>query len=575
MDLKKVHRISSDVLIIGGGVAAAMAAIEAAKYGVKVLLVDKGVLGRSGSTPTSAGAFSVVLPPDLGGDHRDSDRLHFEDLVGDRGGEYLNDQRLTQLYVDEGAEVFFTTERLGVAYRKNPDGKYYMFRSLGRSYPRVCLPVGSGFGMMDTLRKVVLHRKVQVLENIMITRLLTHQGNVVGAYGLHRFTGEAWVFQSKAVVLACGSATGLSRFRSSNFPTTGDAFNLSFEVGARLFNMEFIEFTLIPVPKGIPITVGGISPFPGLGARFYNTLGEHFLERYDPERQDRTARAKLVRAVQQEILEGRGPVLMDATMISREAIQTIPQLRNLILRLEALGVDYNKERFPWGPAIHTFLGGICVDEHGKTGINGLFACGEATGFAGIFGADRIGTAIAACQLFGLKAGKAAVQESLEMAEPFLPRSQIKAERSRLMALMSGRTESPQSLQRKAQRLTDETLFVIRSAKSLERALKGFGEIRSQIAKEGARVKNRKDLIQILEVQNLAHTGEIVATSALVRQESRGQHYREDFPHKDDRQWLKWIIVEKDAKTRFRLSFRPLPLSIYRLKPRGWEEKVEG
>ncbi|MBI3076220.1 MAG: FAD-binding protein, partial [Deltaproteobacteria bacterium] len=206
-------------------------------------------------------------------------------------------------------------------------------------------------------------------------------------------------------VLAAGSATRLFKYASANFQTTGDAQALGFRVGAPLVNMEFVEFTVIPKVAQKIISTGGISPFTGRGSHIRNGLGERIMETYDPVRLERTTRAQLVRAIDREIREGRGPIWNDSSHFTEELWQEFHTSSPEVLdRLKAAGLEYRRAPFEWVPAMHTCLGGFLIDERGETAVPGLYASGECA--ATIHGANRLsGNATTECLVFGKRAGR--------------------------------------------------------------------------------------------------------------------------------------------------------------------------
>jgi succinate dehydrogenase/fumarate reductase flavoprotein subunit len=380
-----------DVLIIGGGLAACMAAIEAAKRGVDVVLVDKGRLGRSGSSPTSGGVPQAAFAH---ADPRDSKEIHFKDTVV--GGEYIPHQKIVRAVVSEITDKIVELEEIGLHFKRAADGKFYQEKRLGSSYARSVPPIGGSVCMMGTLRKEVFNREVTVQQWVMITKLFRKGDRVIGALGIHVQTGEVFLYRAKAIILAAGSAVGLQKYTSANFHTTGDAYVAAFNIGAELANLEFLEFTLIPAPKGLTIPMAGLSPFTSKGGRFLNASGERFLEKYDPERLEGTTRAVLVQATYKEMLAGHGPIFIDPSFIPDDkwddeiAFEYAP-------KLSAAGIDCRRDRFEWVPALHTFLGGLLVNENSETGIAGLFAAGESA--TGMHGANRLsGNAVAAAMV---------------------------------------------------------------------------------------------------------------------------------------------------------------------------------
>ncbi len=558
--MKGIDRIvECDVLIIGGGLAASMAAIEASKRGVKVVLVDKGRLGRSGSSPTSGGVPQAAFGH---ADPRDNKEMHFKDTIV--GGEFLPHQKIVRAMVNEVTDRVVELEEIGLRFKKQEDGKkFYQEKRLGSSYARSVPPIGGSVGMLGTLRKEVLNREVEVHQWIMITRLFTEAGRVTGALGINTQTGAFSLFKAKAIVLASGSAIGLQKYTSANFLTTGDAYLAAFGAGARLANLEFLEFTLIPAPKGLAIPMAGLSPFTSKGGRFYNSLGERFLEKYDPERLENTTRATIVRSTYKEILEGRGPVYMDPSFIPDDKWD-MEIIFEYAPKLAKAGIDCRRDKFEWVPALHTFLGGILINERCEAaGVIGLYASGESA--TGTHGANRLsGNAIASCLVLGARSGKFATRFALENDIGAIDEADALKEIARIESFKGDDGIDPYDVESEIKELAWESIGVVRNEDGLRTGIRRFEEIRRETAPR-IKGKDLRALIKALECENLAWVGEIVARSALERNESRGQHSREDYPDRDDGNWLKWVQIHKQGDS-VECEIVPIPFEEGDLRP---------
>ncbi|MBI2371812.1 MAG: FAD-binding protein [Deltaproteobacteria bacterium] len=380
---------------------------------------------------------------------------------------------------------------------------------------------------MGVLRREVYHRGVTVIENVMVTRLFCREGRIAGAFGLCRRTGRRYLFKAKAIILAAGSATGLYLSYSASFLTTGDGYALAYDVGVPLQHLEFQEFTVIPVPRGRPIATGGIKPVTSFGARFFNAQGERFMERYDPQRLELTARAIMVQAVAREVREGRG-AFVDATSCKPTYF---------LKKVERLGVDWRRERVPIRPGVHTFLGGLVVDASGQTPVPGLYSYGENGGHGHLYGADRITGAVGAGFVLGYQAGRQATLFAREHPPLEPAREDVAREEARIKAF--GRDDlgphalNPAVVASQLRRTAEEHLFVYREEHGLTQALGVFQEARHEKAGR-VRARSLPALVRCLEVRHLALTGELVARASLARQESRGQFQHVDHPQTDDR-----------------------------------------
>jgi succinate dehydrogenase/fumarate reductase flavoprotein subunit len=533
--------VDCDVLIIGGGLAACMAALEAAKRGVRVVLVDKGRLGRSGSSPTSGGVSQAAFGH---ADPRDSKAMHFSDTI--IGGEFIPHQEIVRAVVNEVTDRVVELEEIGLRFKKQEDGKkFYQEKRLGSSYARSVPPIGGSVGMLGTLRKEVLNREVEVHQWTMITRLFKNGDRVSGAIGINVQNGEFSVFRAKAIVLAAGSAIALEKYTSANFLTTGDAYTAAFEAGAKLANLEFLEFTLIPAPGGRAIPMAGLSPFTSKGGRFFNALGERFLEKYDPQRLENTTRAIIVASTYKEILEGRGPVYLDPSFIPDDKWD-MEMTFEYGPKLAKAGIDCRRDRFEWVPALHTFLGGVLVDERcAAAGVQGLYASGESS--TGTHGANRLsGNAIASCLVMGVRSGKFATQFASANECGGVDDGELAREIARVESFKGEGGLDPFAVETEIKNLAWESLGVVRNGPGLAKGIEKFRQIRCEKIPRTTG-KDLRGWIKALECGNLAWVGEMIARSALERRESRGQHHREDHPDRDDQNWLKRVQVYKQGE----------------------------
>lgn len=547
-------RLDVDVLIIGGGISACAAAIEAAKYGLKVAVADKGVLGRSGSSPTSGSGINAAFDHIYSGigpaQSGDSPENHFADSWA--GGDYVNDPRLVRQMVHGIKPLILESESWGLRYSKAPDGRFYQIQAMGCRYPRTVFVLGGGPAMMEALRKEVFHRGVRVIEETFVAELVVRNGRVCGAAGCNRSTGEPYIFIAKAVVLAAGSATGLYQFASANFKTTGDAFVLAYRAGAKLTNMEFVEFTVIPKVGETVISSGGISPFVGRGSHIVNAAGERFLLRHDPEKGERTERALLARAIFLELREGRGPVYNVADHFTDEVWADLEKVdRPRLSRLEAAGLDYRKENFEWTPAVHTFLGGILIDPDCFTGVPGLFAAGECAN--SVHGSNRVsGNALSECLFFGKRAGRSAAMAALSEKNAGVDGDSSKRLLKRLSKSLekslnsTERTGKIASMKKELRTLAWDHIGLVRNRESLEAGVRKFSRIRRALDRIEASAESA-EYVSLCEARNLSLVGEMVARAAILREESRGQHFREDHPRKDDENWKKWLVFHEGSK----------------------------
>jgi len=537
MKTELTETIKTDVLIVGGGAAGVAAAIEAAKYGVDVVLIDKGKVGFSGSASTSGAGTSAVFLAE------DSAEKFLNETID--GGEQLNFKELTETLVKEGNQAIRKLDIFGVPYKHDSNGEFKLYIQLGQKLPRTPSVDGGGPAYMLALRKEALHREVKFYESMMVIELIKRENTVIGCLAIERENGKICLFTSKAIVLAAGSATDLYPYTTASYKTTGDGYWLGWNAGLEFINMEFIEFSVMPAPNGIPLSSGGIKPLTARGAKFYNVLGERFMEKYEPEKKELTKRGRLVYCIYKEISEGRGPVYMDATEISEDDYYTLEQIekRGILIRLRECGINYKKDKFQWvSPAVHGFLGGIKIDKNCKTSINGLYVAGENAG--GVYGADRVGSFLTACAVFGFKAGMNAAKTALKKSQNEIPWPIVNSQLGQIKNISKERQgERSKNVLKKIKEIAGKYIACERDANGLKEAIKQLKHtMESGIYK--IQIKNIDDFIRVLEIRNLCLTGMLVANAALLREETRGQHRRIEYPERD-KLWLKHILLKKD------------------------------
>ena len=529
--------LRTDVAIVGGGLTACAAAIEAAKYGLHVTLLDKGILGRSGSSPTAGGGFSFACLQSDDDTLEQAIARHVENTMA--AGEGINDPHLVEVMAQDAPRRVAELEYFGLTFPRDASGQIVATRAPAHDEPRTAMPVGGGAILMDALRREVFHRRVRVLEEVMVSRLFTADGRIAGLQALATRGEETFYIQTGAVILAGGSATGLFPFASANYLTTGDAFGLAWSLGLPFANMAFNEFTLIPKVGKRVISSPGISAMMASGSHLLNRRGERFMPRYDPERAEVTTRAQLVQAVVLEANAGRAPIWNDSMAIPADVrAKLAAEDWEVLNKLARANLKWPEEEFEWVPATHLCLGGVKTDQHGGTEITGLYAAGESA--TGVHGACRIsGNAMSECLVFGVRAGRAAsLLAGQQRASEDLPAIPAKEKDAARLALLDHRSETgpePEEWQNEVRRTALRGVGVVRTTDGLKEA----GEAFLSLSKEHPRCTSRSDLIRVLGTRNLILTGRLMACAALERTESRGQHLRPDFPQSADA-WRRWI-----------------------------------
>jgi len=539
----------TDVLVIGSGGAGCRAAIEVSKYNLNVLIVSKGLSFKSGCTTLAEGGYNAAFGAV---DCEDSPESHFEDTL--KGGAYLNDPKLVRILVDESPERLIELETYGALFDRQESGEINQRPFGGQTFRRTCFQGDrTGHEMMMALKEEVIKREIETLDEIMITSLIMDESgeSVIGATGISLQDSKFTIFKARSVVMACGGAGWLYPVTSNTMRKTGDGYSLAYDAGADLLDMEQVQFhptgMIFPQSrKGVLVT----EAVRGEGGKLINTNGRRFMKNYDP-RGELATRDIVSRAIYNEIMERRGTqiggVYMDISHLPDEVIEE--KLETMLLQFRDVGVDIRKEPMEVAPTAHHFMGGIMADEYGSTTLKNLFAAGEVTG--GVHGANRLGgNALADTQVFGKRAGESAAKNALE-SKLKSNNSFVEVEKKRIKNLFKGGDIYPVEIKKELENVMWKNVAIIRNEEGLKIALKRINELKGML--KDMIVSNvlsyNNDLLDALEVIKMLDVAELVTKSALLRRESRGAHYREDFPETKD-EWKKSIVFNKNRRLRF-------------------------
>ena len=533
--------IACDVLVIGGGGAGLRAAIQAREKGASVVLASKSLVGLGNNTAISKAAFSVVMSQ---GDAQDSPEVHVKDTL--EGGRFINDRRLVERVARKMAEEVAFLQKCGVSFQSS-GGRLSISGAPGHSYPRhVYGTTRIGTDFTKPLKEYAAKIGVRLMERVFITRLLKQVGQVVGAAGFDR-EGHFLVFNARSTVLATGGFGQMYRHTNNAVGMTGDGYALAFRTGAPLRDMEFVQF--------YPTTIGG-------GARMllyevfvlranaiiHNSRGENVLQKHGIQDPMKMTRDRLTRAITREIMAGNdveGGVVMDLSPIPEDMLLKVRPL----LPPAALS---GKREFIVSPAAHFAMGGVVTDEQARTALPGLFACGEVVG--GTHGANRLaGNALAEVFAMGGIAGDSAALAAKNASAVKPGAAMVAAERKRLESRLEGGVENPADLIRSLKETAWNKVGIIRQQSGLDDALKGIKDIGARA--RNARAADVKGLVTCLELDNMLLVAEMVARAALERQESRGAHFRDDYPQEDPA-WLASLWVN-NQRGKIILEKRPV------------------
>ncbi len=539
----KIQTISSDVLIIGSGGAGSRAAIEVDEAGLKPLIVSKGLSFRSGCTGMAEGGYNAVFKAV---DKDDSIEAHIHDTL--KGGSYLNDEKLVNILVKESPKRLIDLENYGALFDRQESGEIDQRPFGGQSFRRTCYQGDrTGAELLNALKEEIIKRDIECIEEVMITSLVCEGTQVIGACGFNLKDSSLIFFQAKATILASGGAGQLYPVTSNTFQKNGDGYAIAYRAGANLVDMEQIQFhpTGMVTPeskKGVLVTEAVRAE----GGKLINKDGERFMSKYAPEKMELATRDVVARSIYQEIIEGRGTenggVYLDISHLDDDYIEE--KLETMVLQFENVGVDIKHEPIEVAPTAHHFMGGLKINTDASTSLDNLFGAGEVCG--GVHGANRLGgNALADTQVFGKIAGESASKVAKE--SDFKTNDEmVKEEASRIENLIKKGTIKPQEFKNRIKNLMWEKVAIVREEKTLNEALKELLKMQKELKNLDVGEKNQynTELVTALEVINMVEICILTVKSAILRRESRGAHFRSDYPESSD-EWKKSIIINKN------------------------------
>jgi len=546
--------VRCEVLIIGGGLAALVAGLEAKKLVGEVVIVSKSKVGRSGNTIVSQCKFGACVGFDTPGfdtlrysaqaatqpkpreSSSDSARQHFQDTL--IGGSFINDETLVNTLVSHAGQRLLDLERYGVRFLRI-NGGFARQTAPGHSRPRTISAFCSeyphavlGLSIALPLLQQAKARGVRLIEDAPIAKLALYDGVVCGALGLD-IKGERLLFlQAKAVILASGGGGQLFALTDNTRDVTGDSYALALEAGATLRDMEFVQFFPLivtsPVRALIPTLVFSD------GAVLKNEAGERFMFRYD-ERGEMATRDVMSRALFQEMQRGES-ISLDCSQVPMTAIEE--KYSSLQRLLAGHDVDLRSDSLSVSPTTHFFMGGVEIDERCQSSLPGLYAAGEATW--GVHGANRLSSnGLSEALVFGALAGQQAADYASGL-ESFPPAGM---EPDYILPYLRKGSVSLHEIRSELRRSLWEGASIVRSEDSLHRAMSGVRECQRVL--ENCSIESFAQAVKWEELRRMCLAAEAIVASALLRTESRGAHYREDFPSLDEN-WLGSVKIARSA-----------------------------
>jgi succinate dehydrogenase flavoprotein subunit len=580
-----------DVLIIGAGGAGLRAAVEASAAGVKVAVISKSLLGKAHTVMAEGGVAAAMGNVD----DRDNWRVHFSDTM--RGGQYLNNWRMAELHAKEAPARVRELEAWGALFDRTKDGRILQRNFGGHRYPRLA-HVGdrTGLEMIRTLQDHGIHLGLDVFMEHTVVTLLKDGDRIAGAFGYDRERGRFHLFRAKAVVLATGGIGRAFKITSNSWEYTGDGHSLAYHAGAALMDMEFVQFHPTgmiwpPSVRGILVTEG----VRGEGGVLRNRDGERFMFKdIPPLYANQTAtseeegwrytqgdkeskrppelltRDHVARCIRREVREGRGSphggVFLDIAWIKEKIPNSGEHIKKKLPSMyhqfkQLADIDITKEPMEVGPTTHYMMGGVKVDADSQmSDVPGLFAAGECA--AGLHGANRLGgNSLSDLLVFGKRAGEYAADFAKKNSLGAVHADDLaRVEKWSLQPFESNGSENPFAVQHTLQDVMQDLVGIVRQENEMKQALHRIAELKDKsqhVAVYGNREYNA-GWHTALDLHNLLTVSEIVTQAALERKESRGAHFRDDYPAKDEQFGRFNIVVRKGANGGMQITRQPIP-----------------
>ncbi|MFQ5340958.1 MAG: succinate dehydrogenase flavoprotein subunit [Anaerolineae bacterium] len=567
--------IEHDVIIVGAGLAGTWAAVTAGQQGVKSI----GVISKVHPLRSHSGAAQGGIAASLnnvrpvegtgprgpleqipeGDELPDSWDLHMFDTI--KGSDWLGDQDAIEIMVREAPRIVYEYEHLGCVFSRVPDGRIAQRRFGGHSAPRACYAADrTGHVLLHTIHEQALRHGVKFYGEWYCLNLIIEDNVCRGIVAMDILTGEIHTMRAKAVMFGTGGYGRAYKITSNAYANTGDGIAIAYNAGVPLMDMEFVQFHPTGLYRhGILMT----EACRGEGGYLVNSEDERFMQRYAPDKMELAPRDLVSRSEQTEIDQGRGigpdakGIYLDMRHLGAEKImQRLPQIREL--SIEFMGIDPIEAPVPIQPTAHYSMGGIPTEAHGQvladadgTPVVGFYAAGECA-CVSVHGANRLGTnSLLEASVFGRRAGLA-LADFVKGGAQLQPVAGDPAERNRQrisQLLDNPGTEMVEGIAQELKTTMTENCGIFRDGERLQIAMQNIKQLQERF--KNARVMDKSsrfntDVLAALEAEHLLTFSELIVAGALARQESRGAHYRTDFPRRDDENWLKHTVAHQQA-----------------------------